>query len=144
MTNQLVDRRRVERAVNPYDRRYRVLLLTPKGSQVRDEVLEAALAETPLAALTPRGAETAADPALPRSQRLPLSKKRRANQRRAIRPTTEGKVSPCRHRPPLLGRSYPAVLLRPTGYAIGFAAGYVRSAPTPGCGTGYWSVELCC
>lgn len=52
MTDQLVDRGLVERAVDPADRRSRVLVLTAKGRQVRDEVVRAALANTPLAALT--------------------------------------------------------------------------------------------
>ncbi|MBM2620183.1 MarR family transcriptional regulator [Actinoplanes sp. LDG1-06] len=53
MANQLVDRGLVERSVDPADRRSRVLVLTPKGRQVRAEVVEAALAGTPLAALSP-------------------------------------------------------------------------------------------
>ncbi|WP_394619550.1 MarR family winged helix-turn-helix transcriptional regulator [Lentzea sp. JNUCC 0626] len=48
MTNQLVDRGMVERAVDPADRRSRVLVLTAKGREVRDEVLKAALETTPL------------------------------------------------------------------------------------------------
>ena len=51
MVNQLTDRGLVERAVDPADRRSRVLVLTPKGRRVRDEVVRAALAGTPLAAL---------------------------------------------------------------------------------------------
>ena len=52
MTNQLVDRGLVERAVDPTDRRSRVLVLTAKGRRVRDEVLRTTLENTPLAALT--------------------------------------------------------------------------------------------
>ena len=52
MTNQLVDRGLVERAVDPADRRSRVLVLTAKGRRVREEVIRAVLAQTPLAALT--------------------------------------------------------------------------------------------
>ncbi|SDP94916.1 MarR family winged helix-turn-helix transcriptional regulator [Lentzea jiangxiensis] len=52
MSNQLVDRGLVERAVDPADRRSRVLVLTAKGRRVRDEVLRAALENTPLGALT--------------------------------------------------------------------------------------------
>lgn len=52
MSNQLVDRGLVERAVDPADRRSRVLVLTAKGRRVRDEVMRAALENTPLGALT--------------------------------------------------------------------------------------------
>ena len=52
MSNQLVDRGLVERAVDPADRRSRVLVLTAKGHRVRDEVMRAALENTPLGALT--------------------------------------------------------------------------------------------
>ncbi|AHH98899.1 MarR family winged helix-turn-helix transcriptional regulator [Kutzneria viridogrisea] len=52
MTNQLVDRGLVERAVDPADRRSRVLVLTAKGRRVRAEVVRATLEKTPLAALT--------------------------------------------------------------------------------------------
>ncbi|KUL30766.1 MarR family winged helix-turn-helix transcriptional regulator [Actinoplanes awajinensis] len=52
MANQLADRGLVERAVDPADRRSRVLVLTAEGRQVRDEVLRAALENNPLAALT--------------------------------------------------------------------------------------------
>ncbi|MBK1783944.1 MarR family winged helix-turn-helix transcriptional regulator [Prauserella cavernicola] len=54
VTNQLVDRGLAERAVDPADRRSRVLVLTAKGRQVRDEVIREALAKTPLAALDDR------------------------------------------------------------------------------------------
>jgi DNA-binding MarR family transcriptional regulator len=51
VTNQLVDRGLVERAVDPADRRSRVLLLTERGHLVRAEVIRALLALTPFAAL---------------------------------------------------------------------------------------------
>lgn len=52
MTNQLVDRGLVERAVDPADRRLRVLVLTAKGRRVRNEVVGVVLKNTPLAALS--------------------------------------------------------------------------------------------
>ncbi|SEG97690.1 DNA-binding transcriptional regulator, MarR family [Nonomuraea solani] len=52
ITNQLVDRGLVERAVDPADRRSRVLVLTEKGRRVRDELVRTALEKTPLAVLT--------------------------------------------------------------------------------------------
>lgn len=52
ITNQLVDRGLVERAVDPTNRRYRLLVLTAKGRQVRDELVRTALEKTPLAVLT--------------------------------------------------------------------------------------------
>ncbi|WP_433515681.1 MarR family winged helix-turn-helix transcriptional regulator [Nonomuraea sp. CA-143628] len=52
ITNQLTDRGLVERAVDPADRRSRVLVLTAKGREVRDELVRTALEKTPLAALT--------------------------------------------------------------------------------------------
>lgn len=52
ITNQLADRGLVERAVDPADRRSRVLVLTAKGRQVRDELVRTALEKTPLAVLT--------------------------------------------------------------------------------------------
>ncbi|MEV0618881.1 MarR family winged helix-turn-helix transcriptional regulator [Nonomuraea sp. NPDC050404] len=52
ITNQLTDRGLVERAVDPADRRSRVLVLTDKGRQVRDELVRTTLEKTPLAALT--------------------------------------------------------------------------------------------
>jgi DNA-binding MarR family transcriptional regulator len=54
VTNQLIDRGLVERTVDPADRRSRVLVLTAKGRQVRDEVLRTTLENTPLATLTDR------------------------------------------------------------------------------------------
>ncbi|MFD9698559.1 MarR family winged helix-turn-helix transcriptional regulator [Lentzea sp. NPDC059081] len=53
MTNQLVDRGLVERVVDPSDRRSRVLVLTTKGREVREAVVTAALANTPLGTLSP-------------------------------------------------------------------------------------------
>jgi DNA-binding MarR family transcriptional regulator len=52
MTNQLIDRGLVERAMDPADRRSRVMVLTDKGRWVRAEVMRAALEGNPLAALT--------------------------------------------------------------------------------------------
>ncbi|KOX25970.1 DNA-binding protein [Saccharothrix sp. NRRL B-16348] len=54
ITNQLVDRGLVERAVDPADRRSRVVVLTAKGRQVRAELVRTTLENTPLAALTDR------------------------------------------------------------------------------------------
>jgi DNA-binding MarR family transcriptional regulator len=51
ITNQLADRGLVERAVDPADRRSRVLVLTAKGREVRDELVRTALEKTPLAVL---------------------------------------------------------------------------------------------
>ncbi|NUW33000.1 winged helix-turn-helix transcriptional regulator [Nonomuraea sp. SMC257] len=51
ITNQLADRGLVERVVDPADRRSRVLVLTAKGREVRDELVRTALEKTPLAAL---------------------------------------------------------------------------------------------
>lgn len=52
ITNQLVGRGLAERAVDPDDRRSRVLVLTAKGREVREELVRTALEKTPLAALT--------------------------------------------------------------------------------------------
>lgn len=52
MADQLADRGMVERAVDPSDRRSRVLVLTTKGRQVRDEVIRATLEQSPLNRLT--------------------------------------------------------------------------------------------
>lgn len=52
VTNQLTDRGLVERAVDPADRRSRILVLTAKGRQVREEVVRTALKDNPLATLT--------------------------------------------------------------------------------------------
>jgi DNA-binding MarR family transcriptional regulator len=52
ISNQLADRGLVERAVDPDDRRSRVLVLTAKGRQVRDELVSTVLEKTPLAALS--------------------------------------------------------------------------------------------
>lgn len=51
ITNQLTDRGLVERAVDPADRRSRVLVLTAKGREVRDELVRTAMEKTPLAVL---------------------------------------------------------------------------------------------
>lgn len=52
ITGQLVERGLVERAVDPQDRRSRVMVLTPEGRRVRAELLRTALEVTPLAALS--------------------------------------------------------------------------------------------
>ncbi|MFD3688706.1 MarR family winged helix-turn-helix transcriptional regulator [Nocardiopsis sp. NPDC058631] len=52
ITNQLVDRGLVERAVDPADRRSRALVLTDKGRLVRDELVATVLEKTPLAVLS--------------------------------------------------------------------------------------------
>ncbi|MFJ9553859.1 MarR family winged helix-turn-helix transcriptional regulator [Nocardiopsis sp. NPDC101807] len=52
ITNQLADRGLVERAVDPDDRRSRVLVLTDKGRLVREELVRTALEKSPLAALS--------------------------------------------------------------------------------------------
>ena len=52
ITNQLADRGLVERAVDPLDRRSRVLVLTDKGRQVREELVRTTLEKTPLATLS--------------------------------------------------------------------------------------------
>ncbi|GAB3255522.1 MarR family winged helix-turn-helix transcriptional regulator [Kineosporia babensis] len=54
ITKQLVERGLVERTVDPDDRRSRVLVITEKGRRVREELVQAAMAVTPLAALTDR------------------------------------------------------------------------------------------
>ncbi|MFD6142502.1 MarR family winged helix-turn-helix transcriptional regulator [Promicromonospora sp. NPDC060271] len=52
ISNQLTGRGLVERAVDPDDRRSRVLVLTAKGRRVRDELVSTVLEKTPLAALS--------------------------------------------------------------------------------------------
>ncbi|MEE2037688.1 MarR family winged helix-turn-helix transcriptional regulator [Nocardiopsis sp. CT-R113] len=52
ISNQLADRGLVERAVDPADRRSRVLVLTGKGRRVRDELVRTALEKSPLAVLS--------------------------------------------------------------------------------------------
>ncbi|MEV4807636.1 MarR family transcriptional regulator [Nonomuraea sp. NPDC049421] len=52
ITNQLTERGLVERAVDPYDRRSRVLVLTDRGRQIREELLKTTLEKTPLKVLT--------------------------------------------------------------------------------------------
>ncbi|MFI0351089.1 MarR family winged helix-turn-helix transcriptional regulator [Actinomadura sp. 9N407] len=54
MANQLADRGLVERAVDPADRRSRVLILTAKGRRVRDEIIRAAQENNPLGTLSTR------------------------------------------------------------------------------------------
>jgi DNA-binding MarR family transcriptional regulator len=53
LTDQLSDRGWVERAVDPGDRRSRVIVLTEEGRRVRDDVVREAAAVSPLAGLTP-------------------------------------------------------------------------------------------
>jgi len=52
ISNQLADRGLVERAVDPADRRSRILVLTGKGRRVRDELVRTALEKSPLAVLS--------------------------------------------------------------------------------------------
>ncbi|OLF17691.1 MarR family winged helix-turn-helix transcriptional regulator [Actinophytocola xanthii] len=52
ITNQLIERGLIERTVDPHDRRSRVLTLTVRGRQVREQVTQAAMAQSPLAMLT--------------------------------------------------------------------------------------------
>ena len=52
ITDQLVSRGLVERAVDPADRRSRVLVLTAEGRRVREELVRTALEKTPLAVLS--------------------------------------------------------------------------------------------
>lgn len=52
ITNQLTERGLVERAVDPYDRRSRVLVLTDRGRRIREELLKTTLEKTPLKVLT--------------------------------------------------------------------------------------------
>lgn len=55
ITNQLIERDLVERAVDPADRRSRVLVLTEAGRSARAELVGAVLEKTPLAALDADG-----------------------------------------------------------------------------------------
>ena len=52
IVNQLQERGLVDRAVDPADRRSRVLMLTPQGRKVRAELLRTAMQVTPLAQLS--------------------------------------------------------------------------------------------
>lgn len=52
ITDQLTSRGLVERAVDPDDRRSRVLVLTAKGREVREELVRTTLEKTPLATLS--------------------------------------------------------------------------------------------
>jgi DNA-binding MarR family transcriptional regulator len=49
VVNQLADRGYVERAVDPGDRRSRVVVLTEQGQRIRERVIDVTLAETPFA-----------------------------------------------------------------------------------------------
>ncbi|MFG1602468.1 MarR family winged helix-turn-helix transcriptional regulator [Actinoplanes sp. NPDC049265] len=53
VSNQLVDRGLARREVDPADRRSRVLVLTERGREVRDELIRETLARTPFATLGP-------------------------------------------------------------------------------------------
>ncbi|MBB4686192.1 MarR family winged helix-turn-helix transcriptional regulator [Amycolatopsis jiangsuensis] len=52
ITKQLLSRGLVERGVDPADRRSRVLALTAKGREVRDELVRTAMEKSPLAMLS--------------------------------------------------------------------------------------------
>ena len=52
ITDQLVERGWAERAVDPADRRCRVIVLTEEGRRVRTDVLRTAMEQSPLAALS--------------------------------------------------------------------------------------------
>lgn len=52
IVNSLEARGLVERAVDPADRRSRVLVLTPEGREVREDLVRAAMEATPLAKLS--------------------------------------------------------------------------------------------
>jgi DNA-binding MarR family transcriptional regulator len=54
IANQLIERGLVERSVDPTDRRGRVLHLTEKGRQVRQEVIVATLEASPFADCPPQ------------------------------------------------------------------------------------------
>ncbi|ROO59326.1 winged helix DNA-binding protein [Micromonospora sp. Llam0] len=54
IANQLIERGLVERGVDPTDRRGRVLALTDKGRQVRQEIITATLAASPFADCPPQ------------------------------------------------------------------------------------------
>jgi DNA-binding MarR family transcriptional regulator len=54
VVNQLADRGYVERAVDPGDRRSRVVVLTEQGRRVRERVINVTLAETPFADCEPK------------------------------------------------------------------------------------------
>ncbi|MEV0263991.1 MarR family winged helix-turn-helix transcriptional regulator [Streptomyces sp. NPDC050617] len=53
VVNQLIDRGLVERGTDPADRRVRVAVLTPKGREIRERVVELTLTQTPFAACPP-------------------------------------------------------------------------------------------
>ncbi|WP_033337875.1 MarR family winged helix-turn-helix transcriptional regulator [Catenuloplanes japonicus] len=53
LVNQLVDRGLVTRATDPSDRRSRVLTLTSRGREVREELVSTMLQVTPFAVLDP-------------------------------------------------------------------------------------------
>ncbi|MEV0279088.1 MarR family transcriptional regulator [Streptomyces sp. NPDC050610] len=51
--NQLIDRGLVERGTDPTDRRIRVAVLTPRGREVRERVVQLTLAQSPFATCDP-------------------------------------------------------------------------------------------
>jgi DNA-binding MarR family transcriptional regulator len=53
VVNQLADRGYVERAVDPGDRRSRVVVLTEQGRRARERVIDVTLAQTPFAGCEP-------------------------------------------------------------------------------------------
>ncbi|MEU4573660.1 MarR family transcriptional regulator [Nonomuraea sp. NPDC023979] len=53
VVNQLTDRGYAERAVDPGDRRSRVVVLTEQGRQARERVIDVTLAQTPFAHCDP-------------------------------------------------------------------------------------------
>ncbi|MFF5115092.1 MarR family winged helix-turn-helix transcriptional regulator [Streptosporangium sp. NPDC000509] len=53
LVNQLADRGYVERAVDPGDRRSRIVVLTEQGRRARERVIDVTLAETPFAGCEP-------------------------------------------------------------------------------------------
>ncbi|WP_431075564.1 MarR family winged helix-turn-helix transcriptional regulator [Microbacterium phyllosphaerae] len=55
--NQLADRSLIERVVDPNDRRSRLVSLTKQGGYVREAIIDAALATSPLAQLPPEALE---------------------------------------------------------------------------------------
>jgi len=61
VANQLIKRRLVARAIDPSDRRSRVLSLTEEGARVRAEVIEATLERTPFATLNAQQLATLAE-----------------------------------------------------------------------------------
>ncbi|GAA2502813.1 MarR family winged helix-turn-helix transcriptional regulator [Winogradskya humida] len=61
VAGQLADQGLVERAVDPADRRSRVLMLTERGKRVRAEVIRVTFEQTPFAWLNPEELAAVAD-----------------------------------------------------------------------------------